>query len=244
MTDLKQLGSALFGGDVGTARKLLASARSVDDQRIGRCDGAVGLDKWVQETIAWAQSLKARCSVVASLQSSKRCVVEMSLDITVDEQVVDLPYVLVADIDNEAISALRTYHSTWPYTGSHVFRAPPLTGTSCDPIPAWFQRYVDQVSNAEVDEVLESFAEDGYLREPSGLRWQHRGPEERAKFYGHLKSAPRATFILNSCLEDGASVAVEYSFSYGDTPMVGGVCIMERVAERIAAVRIADDVGA
>ena len=244
MTDLAPLANALFRGDPETIRGLLLKAQVVDDQRVGRCETRTEIDAWAQGAVEWAEGLNATHSTVASLRSDRRAVLELSLDITVEDGVVDLPFVLVADLEEGSISELRTYHSTWPYTGSHTYRRPPLRGAAADSIPEFFTRYIDQVSHAEVDAVLESFTEDGYVREPSGDRWKHQGAKDRAKFYRHLESAPRATFELNSCVESGSMTAVEYSFSYGDVPMVGGVCIMERAGDRIVAVRIADDVGA
>lgn len=244
MNHLEPLATALFEGDAAAAQEILAQAQTVNDQRMGRCDGRPGIESWTQGTIDWAQSLKAKFSVVSTLSSKRRAVLELSLEITVDDAAVDLPYVLVAELKDDAISEVRTYHSTWPYTGTHVFRAPPLAGTPGDPVPTIFSSYIDRVSNADVDKVLTSFTPDGYVQEPSGQRWRHQGPQERAKFYGHLRDAPKATFLLNTCTVEGQRIAVEYSFSYGDVPMVGGICIMEHAAERISAVRIADDVGA
>ena len=244
ISNLTTLADALFRGDAAKAQSLLIQAEAVDDQREGRCIGLSGVEGWVQGFVQWAQGLKASHSVVATLHSSTRAVLELSLSITVADGVVDLPLVLVADLHGDAIVMLRTYHSTWPYTGTHTLRKPPLEGAAAGAVPGIFARYIEQVSNADIGSVLESFTPDGYVREPSGDRWKHQGPEGRATFYGHLVNAPRATFDLNSCVVDRSLIAVEYSFAYGDVPMVGGVCIMEHEGGSIAAVRIADDVGA
>ncbi|MEO1271755.1 MAG: nuclear transport factor 2 family protein, partial [Myxococcota bacterium] len=148
------------------------------------------------------------------------------------------------DRSGDRFTELRTYHSTWPYTGQHTFRAPPLPGRTPEPIPAVFARYIEWVSQADVAAILDAFTHDGYVREPSGKRWKHQGPEARQTFYAHLTSAPRATFALASCTTDANQIAVEYAFSYGDVPMVGGICIMEVDGDAIAAVRITDDVEA
>lgn len=110
-----------------------------------------------------------------------------------------------------------------------------------DPV---FATYIERVRKQDIASILASFVEQGYVREPSGERWKHAGPVDRATFYNHLKGAPSTHFDLMTCLVDGDHVGVEYGFRYGDAPLVGGICIMERRGEQLVAVRITDDVDA
>ena len=124
-----------------------------------------------------------------------------------------------------------------------MFREPPLQGRSSEPIPEIFTWYIDRVREADADAILAHFAKNGYVREPSGMRWKHQGAQALAAFYGHLEHAPRATFDLCSCTVDGELIAVEYGFAYGEVDKVGGICVMQAQGDRIEAVRITDDVG-
>ena len=242
MTDLRAIASALFRGDTKAVLTSMTSSPVVQDQRLGMLDGRSEVERWVADSAAWLVGLKAEPTEVALIRNERRSVLELSLAIHVDGEVVDLPYVLVADRGEGGITELRTYHSTWPYTGDHVFRAPPLAGRPQEAAPAIFQWYIERISVADIDAVLARFTEDGYLREPSGDRWKHQGAEERAGFYGHLVHAPRARFELMTSTVEGPLMAIEYAFAYGDRDLVGGICIMEVAGDRIVAVRIADDV--
>ncbi len=244
MKDVKGIVAALLSGDATALSGIVSEGCLVQDQRLGRLEGAEGLARWFEDSAQWLRSLKAVPTELAYLSSDARAVHELSLAIEADGASVDLPYVLVADGNADGVTEIRTYHSTWPYTGGHVFRAPPLAGRPTEPVPEIFQWYIDRISVADVDAVLARFTEEGYVREPSGNRWKHQGAEGRAKFYGHLTDAPRARFELMTSTTQGNTIAVEYAFAYGPTDMVGGVCIMEVEGDKLAAIRITDDVSA
>lgn len=243
MSELTNLMNALFRGDVDAVMATWGETPRIHDQRLGELRGEEEARRWVTQTHAWLRDLQATRSVIADLRTDNRLIQEVSLDITVEGQRVDLPFVLVADRGSDGLEELRTYHSTWPYTGEHVFRAPPLEGRPQEPPPEIFGWYIDRVREADVDPILARFSQDGYVREPSGARWRHQGAQARADFYGHLRHAPRATFDLMTSTVDGDLIAVEYGFSYGDVDKVGGICVMETRDDEIVAIRITDDVG-
>ncbi|MBX2804237.1 MAG: nuclear transport factor 2 family protein [Myxococcales bacterium] len=244
MTDLRAVMAAARRGDADTVVRAMGPTSVVRDQRLGVLDGAQGVRRWATDSAVWLEGLAAEATELSHTASDDRLVLELSLDLTVDGEVVDLPYVIVADRGPSGFTELRTYHSTWPYTGQHVFRPPPLAGRPTESVPDIFSEYIARISVADIDWVLQNFTEDGYVREPSGNRWRHAGPDGRAAFYGHLIDAPRARFDLSTSTVEGGRIAVEYAFAYGDAEMVGGVCIMEVRGDRIAAVRITDDVAA
>lgn len=241
-TPLRTLFDAVMSRDADAILAMLESSPSVDDQRLGHLEGADGIRRWVGESSVWLAGLKARVTQVSVTRSDRREVLELSLDIDTVDGVVDLPYVIVADRGSSGFTALRTYHSIWPYTGTHAVRRPPLGDVAPEAMPAIFTNYIDRVSVADVDAVLKSFVPEGYVREPSGNRWRHAGADRDA-FYAHLKTAPRARFQLATSTVEGDRIAVEYGFAYGDAPIVGGICIMETRGDSITAVRITDDVG-
>ena len=242
MSTLRQLIESVFEGDAATVASSMADAPVVQDQRLGRVAGLAGVERWVEDSATWLAGLAAQPTEVSLIETARRSVCELSLSIETSDGRVDLPYVVVADHTAGGFSELRTYHSTWPYTGGHVFRAPPLAGRTPEPIPDIFQWYIDRVTEADVEAVLGRFTPDGYVREPSGDRWKHAGPQGRAAFYGHLVHAPRARFELMTSTADEQHIAVEYAFAYGDNALVGGICILEVAGDHIAAVRITDDV--
>ncbi len=244
MTDIRKIVQGLLDNDSAAVSGAVSADCVVQDQRLGKLEGSEGVKRWAEDSAQWLRSLEARPTVLAHLETDARMVYEVSFGIVANGEAVDLPYVVVADRDAEGITELRTYHSTWPYTGEHVFRAPPLAGRPQEAVPEIFGWYIERISAADVDAVLARFTEDGYVREPSGDRWRHQGPDGRAKFYGHLVHAPRARFELMTSTAVGDTIAVEYGFAYGPTELVGGVCIMEVAGDKLAAIRITDDVSA
>lgn len=243
MSELADIVAAVLDGRPDAVLATMGPDPVVRDQRLGTLHGVEGVQRWVADSTDWLRSLEAEPTELAYLLTDGRMVHELSLAIEANGECIDLPYVLVADRGPEGVVDLRTYHSTWPYTGTHVFRAPPLAGRPRESVPEIFAWYIDRISVADVEAVLGRFTADGYVREPSGNRWKHAGPDGRAAFYGHLVDAPRARFDLMTSTQVGDTVAVEYAFAYGTNEMVGGICIMETVGDRIAAVRITDDVG-
>ena len=244
MNDWTNIIAGLLNNDQAAVSACVTPGCVVRDQRLGTLEGAEGVGRWVEDSAQWLRALQAKPTDLARLVTERRGVHEVSFEIRSGDEVVDLPYVLVADVDDGGVTELRTYHSSWPYSGGHSFRAPPLAGRAKEAIPEVFQWYIDRISVADVDAVLARFTTDGYVREPSGDRWRHAGPQGRAKFYGHLVDAPRASFELSTSTVMGNTIAVEYGFAYGSTDMVGGVCVMEVAGDQIAAIRITDDVSA
>ncbi|MFK7985944.1 MAG: hypothetical protein AB8I08_07920 [Sandaracinaceae bacterium] len=242
--DLHALATALRTGDTDAWLGAFSKAPRVNAQRGGVLGGPAPVSTWVEESAQWLAELDARYEPGLALADGDHLVSEGTFWITVKGEEVDLPFVMIADRDGERVSEIRTYHSQWPYLGTHAFRAPPTERREVDKIPSVFTDYIARISAAEVDTVLASFTDDGYVREPAGNRWKHAGKEGREAFYRHLENAPRATFDLRTCTRGDGVTVVEYAFAYGDVDMVGGVCVMEHDDERIHAVRITDDVAA
>ncbi len=200
---------------------------------------------WVGATAQWLRDLQGSWQAVADINDAHTAVHEVSLAITTNDGTVDLPFVVVADVSGDTFTEIRTYHSSWPYTGGHTFREPPVERRDLSATPQLFADYIERLTRQDIDPILASFSPDGYVREPSGNRFRYQGSAQRDAFYkGHIADAPPAKFDLRTCTNGSGITAVEYAFAYGDSGLVGGVCIMEHSAGKIDAIRITDDVGA
>lgn len=107
MNILNELAEALFAGDAATAARCFSPGAAVDDQRLGRLDES-GIASWAADMHRWLVQLKATPTTLASLKGAKRQVLELSLDTTTSDGRVDLPYVLVADLQGAHVAELRT----------------------------------------------------------------------------------------------------------------------------------------
>ncbi|MFK8000860.1 MAG: nuclear transport factor 2 family protein [Polyangiales bacterium] len=243
MSQLSDVVEGLFRGDADAVLAHFGDTPRVNAQRGGLAHGRVAISEWVADTAAWFKELDGKLESGVDIVG-ERAVYDTSLMIKTGDGVVDLPFVVVADLVGGKIKELRTYHSSWPYTGGHSFRAPPVGNTDLSHLPQAFGDYIDRLTRADVEPILASFSDDAYVREPSGNRYKYQGADVLAEFYrGHIADAPPARFDLRTCTNDGNVTAVEYAFAYGDVPLVGGVCIMEHHDGKISAVRITDDVG-
>lgn len=243
MSQLSHVVESLFRGDAEAVLSGFGAAPRVNAQRGGLVQGS-DVAEWVASTSKWFRELDGKHEGGLNIVG-ERAVYETSLEIRTDDGRVDLPFVAVADMKDGKIQELRTYHSSWPYTRGHTFRAPPVDKAELSALPKTFADYIDRLTRADVDPILASFADNAYVREPSGNRYKYAGSAQLDDFYrGHIADAPPARFDLRTCTNDGNISAVEYAFAYGDVPLVGGVCIMEHHDGKIAAVRITDDVGA
>lgn len=244
MSRLSNALDGLFRGDAEAWMACFDGTPRVNAQRGGLIEGHAAVAEWVADTARWFAEVDGNWTPGLDIEG-ERLVHESSLGIRTQDGVVDLPFVVVADGADSTISEVRTYHSTWPYTGTHSFRAPPVEKGNLEHVPTVFSDYIDRLVRTDVEPILESYAETGYIREPSGNRYKFQGPEQLADFYrGHILDAPPARFDLRTCTNAENIAAVEYAFAYGDRPLVGGICIMEHRDGEILAVRITDDVGA
>lgn len=82
--------------------------------------------EFLSETRGWLARHAARSREVHTVETPQRVVHELDLTLEVDGRTVDLPVMLIADVEDGCIRDLRAYHSTWPITGTHAVRHPIL----------------------------------------------------------------------------------------------------------------------
>lgn len=245
MEQLKHLLYWLDGNHADAVLGLFSTEPHVDAQRGGKYVGADEVRIWVAETSVWLRSLFARFDDITFFYAAQRAVHEISVTIKVEGQEIDLPFVVVADCDDDRLTAIRTYHSTWPYTGTHSPRTPPLPVPTGLVLPDVVKAYLSNLENGDVAALQNLFTEQGYVREPSGARFTHQGMAGRAEFYNEIThpGMPKASFHPLTVTDDGLYVAFEYDFVIMDTH-TAGIAVIERTREgKIAAVRITDDAG-
>ena len=121
---------------------------------------------------------------VEHVVTDRRGFEEVVLHVDGETERVALPLALVADRHPDGrIEELRIYFSRWPLTGRHVNRPPVL---QADPelresdVVAEYQR---ALAAADIDAIVAAFEPDGYVREPAGGQYIHRGPDGLRSFY-------------------------------------------------------------
>jgi hypothetical protein len=97
-----------------------------------------------------------------------------------------------------------------------------------------------------VDALVTAFEPDGYVREPAGSEFRHRGAGEVRAFYERRLPQGGGIAVEHCTLvHDGRACALEYNIvSWGETAMApeAGVAVyVQGATDRIAAARIYDD---
>ncbi|MEM9859174.1 MAG: hypothetical protein AAF843_17575 [Bacteroidota bacterium] len=100
----------------------------------------------------------------------------------------DLPAVVIATKEGEKFSSLRTYHSVYPITEGHEFRATFLEGQIELTEPTEVVKYFDAIAIGSTENTMKtlSFEEDVYFREPAGWRWNHKSKEGLKEHFDHF----------------------------------------------------------
>jgi SnoaL-like domain len=126
---------------------------------------------------------------------------------------------------------------------------PPILGPGPAHIGDVVGRYQAALDAGDTGAVVNTFAPDGYLREPIGPHQTHRGAAELRAFFSECFSAGGG-IGLECCAvtDDGVRCALEYNcvrWGSHDLPPQAGIAVYERGGDGLlAAVRVYDDVEA
>jgi len=236
---LSRLYESLLNGEDVAAR--FSSSASVDTP----LRGSESVQDWVAGDSNWLGEKQATAFPLNHTVGETHASAEYVLAITHDGAPIELPVHLVAELDDDKITALRVYHSTYPLTGEHLVRAP-LVQPIADLVPgAPVDKYEHAMAAGDPEALDALFEPDGYVREPAGAAFKHQG-EGRMGFYGPTFSGGPVPLQLCTIIDDGASLAFEYvcdRWGPADLPAQAGSAVYIRSEHGLlSAVRIYDDV--
>ena len=214
----------------------------------GRIKGASAFARYVTDMTAWMAERNVSVEDVGFIAAPTRGVEEFVLHLDGDTGRLELPLAVAADLDQDArMIELRMYFSGWPLTGGHHVRPPLL---SLDPdlheadVVGQYQR---ALAAGDVETAVAAFEPDGYVREPAGGAYTHRGTDQLRGLY-ELFFANGGGIALEHCAmtDDGRACALEYNvLAWGRTelPPQAGIAVYVRGdSGKLAAARIYDDV--
>jgi len=100
----------------------------------------------------------------------------------------DLPLVAIMTKDGDKYSSVRTYHSVYPITEGHVFRASIFTDLIELTEPVEVVKYFEGITIGSTAETMKtlSFEDDVYFREPAGWRWNHKTEKGLKEHFDHF----------------------------------------------------------
>jgi hypothetical protein len=190
----------------------------------------------------------ARIETVAATVAGDRAVVELLAHLAQDGREVAWPVAIVAESPNERSVVFRSYCSQRALTGRPYLRRSILAPRRVH-VGDVVGRYHAALAAGDVEALVGTFAPDGYLREPPGPQYLHRGAAELRTFFRAYFSAGGGIGVENCRVtDDGERCALEYNcVRWGDRalPPQAAIAVYERSADGLlAAARMYDDIDA
>jgi hypothetical protein len=109
-------------------------------------------------------------------------------------------------------------------------------------------RYLDALEAGDADAIVNTFAPDGYVREPTGPNPTHRGTAGLRSFFTGQFTAGGIGLQRCAVTDDGVRCALEYNcirWGADELPPQAGLAVCERGADGLlAAARVYDDIEA
>ncbi len=239
---------ALNRGDAHDLEAVWPGEVTIYDPRAGEIRGHRELRRFVRRNQSWLAERHARIETVASTVVGGRAVVELVAHLAEDGATLAWPVAVVAESPDDRSVVFRTYCSQWPVDRQRHLR-PPILGTGDAHPGDVVGRYQAALDVGDTDAIVDTFATDGYLREPVGPHATHRGMPELRSFFTMCFSAGGGIGLQHCTVtDDGVRCAVEYNcvrWGIHHLPAQAGIGVYERSLDGLlAAVRIYDDVEA
>ncbi|KAG1658279.1 hypothetical protein GQR58_023046 [Nymphon striatum] len=123
--------------------------------------------------------------VFKQFEDDKHLVIEYDI---VLNNTFDLPLVVILVKDGSKYSSIRTYHSVYPITEGHIFRASIFKEEIKLTEPTEVVNYFDGITIGSVEATMDtlSFEDDVYFREPAGWRWNHKTKDGLREHFQHF----------------------------------------------------------
>jgi ketosteroid isomerase-like protein len=240
--------TALNSGDTHALEKVWPGEVVIYDPRAGEVRGHRQLRHFVSQNQSWLAGQHARIETVASVVADGRAVVELLAHVSGDGRDLAWPIAVVAESPDDWSVTFRTYCSQFPVDGRRHLRPPILKPGHAHPADV-VARYQAALEAGDAEAIVNTFAPDGYFREPIGPHYTHRGTGELRSFFTSRFSAGGG-IELQDCIvtDDGVRCAVEYNclrWGSHDLPPQAGIGVYERGLDGLlAAARVYDDIEA
>jgi ketosteroid isomerase-like protein len=238
--------TALNEGDPHVLETVWPGQVVVFDPRAGEIRDRKRLRHFVSQNQSWLAEHHARIETVASTSAGHRAAVELLAHLGGDGRELAWPVAVVAESPDDLSVTFRTYCSQWPVDGRRHLRPPILEPGHAD-TGGVIGRYHAALEAGDTEAIVNTFAPDGYYREPIGPHATHRGPAELRSFFTKRFSAGGGIGLQDCAVtDDGVRCALEYNcvrWGSHDLPPQAGLCVYERgPGGLLAAARVYDDI--
>jgi hypothetical protein len=238
--------TALSNGDTHALENVWPGEVVVYDPRVGEVRGHKELHRFVRRNQSWLADRSARIETVASTCVGTRAVVELLAHLSGDGPELAWPVAVVAESPDDRSVVFRTYCSQWPVDGQRHLR-PPILSAAPASLADVVGSYQAALKAGDANAIVNTFAPDGYYREPIGPHITHRGTAELRSFFTRYFSAGGG-ISLQHCVvtDDGVRCALEFNclrWGSHDLPPQAGIAVYERGPDGLlTAARVYDDI--
>jgi hypothetical protein len=239
---------AIEEGESKTLQSIWPGEIVIEDPRAGTISDRRELRRFVRDNRARFTKLHATTEIIASTSVGRRAVVEILAHLDDKGQEIRWPIAVVAESPDDDSVLFRTYCSQWPVDGRRHVR-PPILPAVDDKPPDVVGRHLDALAAGEIEAVVATFGDDGYVREAIGPHACHQGLPAVRSFFSELFGFGGGIELECTCItDDETRCAFEYNFVHWGShavPPQAGIAVFERdPAGLLSAVRIYDDVEA
>ena len=220
---------ALNSGDTRALEDVWPGEVVVYDPRAGEIRGHRQLRRFVHQNQSWLADRHARIETVASTVVAGRAVVELLAHLASDGATQAWPVAVVAESPDDRSVVFRTYCSQVPVDGQRHVR-PPILEPGAAHAGDVVARYQDALDAGNAEAIVDTFAPDGYFREPIGPHNIHRGIPTLHSFFT-MRFSAGGGIGLQYCTvtDDGVRCALEYNcvrWGSHDLPAQAGIGCM------------------
>ena len=237
----------LMTGEIDALIGSFAGEPEVHHPVRGRIKGARAFGRFVTDMNSWLAEHDVTVEDVNFIVTPRGGVEEVVLHLDDEDGRIDLPLALAADRGEDGrIVEMRIYFSSWPLTGGHAIRPPVLQPDPDLHEPDIIGEYQHALAAGDVEAAVAAFEPDGYVREPAGSGYVHRGTDQLRTLYERFFSNGGG-IPLEHCavFDDGRACALEYNVvAWGRTelPPEAGIAVYVRgESGKLAIARIYDD---
>lgn len=236
---------ALSSGETHALEDAWPGEVVVYDPRGGEIRGHRRLRRFVDDNHAWFIAHQARIETVASTCANGRAVLELLVELnTEDGAAIEWPVAVVAESPDDFSMVFRTYCSQWPVAWGRPVRPALLPPGGEHPADVVAQ-YRAALGTGDADAIADTFAPNGYYREPIGPHAVHRGKPEIRAYFDELFSNGGLGVQDCAVTDDGVHCALEYNcIRWGDHVLMpqAGLAVYERGPDGLlVAARSYDD---
>jgi hypothetical protein len=214
----------------------------------GRVNGPHAFERFVTLQNSWLTERGATFGEVNRLITPDRGVEEVVLTLDGNEARVEMPVAIAADRDKDArILELRVYFSAWPLSGRHFNRPPLLQPGPEVHASGVVGEYQRALAAGDAAAAVAAFEPDGYVREPAGGKYAHRGHDELLALYELFFSNGGGVSLEHCTVTDnGRACALEYNVvRWGRSelrPQAGLAVYTRGTSGKLTSAHIYDDV--